>query len=593
MNQSKYVLIFFTIFSVNIFDLAPGFYIKPQWYANLTLLCERDDKGDQFSSNISHIYKKLGPITFNTDIFASIRAIFQSVVPFVVVLIFNSLIIYNFKKIKSAAFGRGKSNSCVSVLSGVSQSQGNYGTPARHRNNFRSHRRSRHHYSNNQNKQDLDDLSNKPNNIVLFTNSSSRSPSPLNNYHNAPATPTSLVSALNLAERNQAICPTAPTTPTIEISKNVQNGELSASSRCLPNKQLSSSFLMPPTFLSFQQNRSEQLISDSATISTNSSANLSVATTSNLTATTMLNQQQLLNGNSGSNCDNNKKRSGSMLSGVNSNQSDKISLMITSSISNNKQMTHVASPNRVSFKNRMTRVKINKETDIMLIILSFIMLVSQVPFTLFWNLIYYRLIFFKIDFFTRAHSPKVFYIIRMLEMIYFSMNFFFYITLSPSLRKEVKKYLTKKLIDQFLNKYSLSKTFLSALNRGVNENENEISAGKENSNEPYCANHSKKFRNCDSINNHSPISQRNEQYINNLFVEQTNNINSKSQQKRNYSNSSGEYVDYMDKLRSISPIRRPNCLSKQRLETESKTNAPQPTNKNEEKVGKKNTKKNE
>ena len=44
------------------------------------------------------------------------------VVPFLVVLCFNSLIIYNFKQIKLNALGYGhaKSNSCVSVFSGGS-----------------------------------------------------------------------------------------------------------------------------------------------------------------------------------------------------------------------------------------------------------------------------------------------------------------------------------------------------------------------------------------------------------------------------------------------------------------------------------------
>jgi hypothetical protein len=81
----------------NVFDLAPSFYIKPQWYANLTLLCERDDKYHTIN-NSSHLYKSLGPIQFNTEIFAFTRTLFQSVLPFLVVLIFNSMIIYNLKK---------------------------------------------------------------------------------------------------------------------------------------------------------------------------------------------------------------------------------------------------------------------------------------------------------------------------------------------------------------------------------------------------------------------------------------------------------------------------------------------------------------
>ena len=92
--QSKYMIklrafiilvcIFLITFSFNVFDLAPGLYIKPQWYANLTLLCERDDTvSTESNADInatrtykSSVYKRLGILTFNTETFAFIRTIF-------------------------------------------------------------------------------------------------------------------------------------------------------------------------------------------------------------------------------------------------------------------------------------------------------------------------------------------------------------------------------------------------------------------------------------------------------------------------------------------------------------------------------------
>jgi hypothetical protein len=126
--------VFVSIVSLNVFDLAPGLYIGPNWYSNLTLLCERDDMVHT-TNNVSSMYKRLGPIEFNTDRFVLVRSLLQSIVPFVIVLVFNSLIIYNFKKIKSTAMsgtlsasgaaavtaaGRSKAQSVVSMNSGNS-----------------------------------------------------------------------------------------------------------------------------------------------------------------------------------------------------------------------------------------------------------------------------------------------------------------------------------------------------------------------------------------------------------------------------------------------------------------------------------------
>lgn len=98
------VLIFIITFGLNVFDLAPGLYIAPTWYANLTLLCERDDTVSEMHANSSHIMKSIGSFQFDTQVFILARTIMQTVVPFLLVLVFNSLIIYNFKKIKTTAF---------------------------------------------------------------------------------------------------------------------------------------------------------------------------------------------------------------------------------------------------------------------------------------------------------------------------------------------------------------------------------------------------------------------------------------------------------------------------------------------------------
>ena len=373
--QTKYMIklraflilttIFVCVFVFNMFDLAPGLYLKPQWYANLTLLCEREDI-EVRSINPSLIYKSIGSLTFNSDHFALIRLLLQSIVPFLFVLIFNSLIIHNFKKIKLAARGRGKSNSTVSVNS----LSGN-GSAMQSRSN-RSLRTKRLKQSS-QNKFQLQIPQRSPDFSI-----SSRSPSPNMSAPQTPITPTSLVSALNL----------------------------------VPSKN---SYLMPP----------EHNNGTMTPTSTNSSANLSDATTTNLTSSTCVNQ--------------------------NNQSSDKLSIMISSVLPNKKHVgTTTTNSARVSFKRRVNKLKLNRETDIMLIVLSFSILLSQLPFTIASYLIYYRNIFKDMyddlkSIYLNARSPMLLYIIRLLEMCYFSLNFVFYITLSPSLRKELRKNLPKQI----------------------------------------------------------------------------------------------------------------------------------------------------
>jgi hypothetical protein len=246
---------------------------------------------------------------------------------------------------------------------------------------------------------------------------------------------------------------------------------------------------MPPTFSSIQPrsctDHHSLLNNDSTTPSigtTNSSANLSVATTSNMTATTMLNHHHHHHQQSNGGVIGN----GGGSSIVSNGGTDKCSssLIITSLKSSpnhhhhhhhhrhhnnsNKAVSTVTTATgttRVSFKSRLSKVRLNRETDIMLIVLSFSILISQLPFTIVWHLVYYRLVLLDINIIVlRANSPIVFYIIRILEMFYFSLNFFFYITLSPSLRKEIKSYLAKKVIKKKTN----NKTLLFIVNNKSN-----------------------------------------------------------------------------------------------------------------------------
>ncbi|CAF1086678.1 unnamed protein product [Brachionus calyciflorus] len=396
--QTKYMIklraflilffIFISVFLLNIFDLAPGLYIKPQWYANLTLLCERDDTEDR-KTNPSRIYKRIFWFTFNTDHFALIRTLLQTIIPFLIVLIFNSMIIYNFKRIKLAARYRGKSNSMASVNS----FSGNTSV-----NNVRSMRPRRNKILN-QNKYQLQIPQRSPDFSI-----SSRSPSPNLSIPNTPVTPTSLVSALNL----------------VPVNKN--------------------SYLMPP-----------ELNNGSMTpTSTNSSANLSLATTTNLTSSTCINNQV-------------------------GHSSDKLSFTITSVLPMKKNVgTTTSNSTRVSFKRRVSKLRLNRETDIMLIVLSFSILLSQLPCTIASYLIYYKNIFRDMyddlkNIYFNARSPMLLYIIRLLEMCYFSLNFVFYITLSPSLRKELKKNLPKKF--QFFTNTFLKWFFIFKRTESSNDNE--------------------------------------------------------------------------------------------------------------------------
>jgi hypothetical protein len=99
---------------------------------------------------------------------------------------------------------------------------------------------------------------------------------------------------------------------------------------------------------------------------------------------------------------------------------------------------------RKILKNIQAKNKLNRETDFMLIVISFTVLFTQLPCTIAWYLIHYRFILRALNnVYIAAHSPVLIYILRLIELTYFSFNFIFFISLSPSLRREIKKSLPR------------------------------------------------------------------------------------------------------------------------------------------------------
>jgi hypothetical protein len=296
-------IIIVVVFIINIFDMAPNFYNKPHWFSNLTLLCEPFD---------SVQYITLGSLKLNADAYSFIRILLQAVGPFVVALLFNSLIIHNFKRIKSAAY-KIKSTSSISVVMSPSHSSACYNN---NNNNTNISPMIKHHFGRKRKSSSF---------VNEVTNEA-------NNLYSARLSQTTLTPNDNNNNHHQA--------------------------------QQYGSKLMPPdsTPTTVQAITQHQTSIDSTNI-----------------------------------------------------------------------------PNRYSFKRHLSKLRLHRETDVMLIVLSFSILITQLPCTITWYLIYYRLLLTHInDMYLAARSPILIYILRLIEMLYFSMNFIFYITLSPSLRKELK-----------------------------------------------------------------------------------------------------------------------------------------------------------
>jgi len=218
----------------------------------------------------------------------------------------------------------------------------------------------------------------------------------------------------------------------------------------------------------------------------------------------------------------------------------------------------MSSMSKVSFRNRSTRGKLSRETDIMLIVLSLCIPLSQLPFAIAWYLIYYHGLLAGIQsIFASAATPKFFYLIRILEMSYFSLNFFFYITLSPSLRKEIKAFLVK-VIAELMKKVHLKTNLMK----------NELNEIKTmNNNNPMVKSNSQ-YMNTKSASNLTIVRNdlRSKSPTNKSAVSfNSNNLYLKTPQvsSRVHSNSSAEYVEYLDRLRSSSPpLNRPSFFLK-------------------------------
>lgn len=196
-------------------------------------------------------------------------------------------------------------------------------------------------------------------------------------------------------------------------------------------------------------------------------------------------------------------------------------------------------------------MKLSRETDIMLIVLSFSILLSQLPCTITWYLIYYRSVLKNSNYdnvFVNGLWPIYLYTIRLIEMIYFSLNFFFYITLSPSLRREIKAYLSKT--------FSLStSTRKPRTSLGIGGGGGGLSPGKNNGDEELTSKRDALKKENNSI---TPLPSP--RIICKHLMPKSSVVGSKL---RLHSNSSGEFIDYLGgKLRSISPLRRPNTLLK-------------------------------
>lgn len=245
---------------------------------------------------------------------------------------------------------------------------------------------------------------------------------------------------------------------------------------------------------------------------------------------------------------------------------------------------------RKFFSKRRKKVKhkINRETDIMLIVLSFSILLSQMPLAIANYLIYYQNILdnnldedpFSEGFihYYRARMPIVIYIFRLLEIIYFSLNFFFYITLSPTLRREIKTHLSSYTFFKRLFKASFSKdeklasphkprvtsmnnskshalemmvkdAAIKSLIKNVHESRQKETYSCSNGDYP------------DFTSNNNSLLEYDRTSQSHMNTSSLLNVNGTDQvSKRVSSNSSGEYFDFIQKLRSISPHKKYPCL---------------------------------
>lgn len=224
-----------------------------------------------------------------------------------------------------------------------------------------------------------------------------------------------------------------------------------------PNKFYKGTFLMPPNLNKRHCSPSIDVNSDKLSL-----------TNSNLTATTNLNQTAS-HSNIVRDEDMDISRNSKVLITVNPIDEEDTDIENTEHLNKKKTITTQTS-RKFNSKRRNYKHRLNRETDIMLIVLSFSILISQLPCSVAWYLIYYRNILQTLNhyYYFTARTPIVLFILRLVEMLYFSLNFFFYISLSPTLRKEIKDYLTSY---NFISKAFLRKKQAACFERpNINNN---------------------------------------------------------------------------------------------------------------------------
>ena len=245
-----------------------------------------------------------------------------------------------------------------------------------------------------------------------------------------------------------------------------------------------------------------------------------------------------------------------------------------------------------SKRRKHVKHKLNRETDIMLIVLSFSILISQMPCSIASYLIYYVSILDNSRdvnpwstgsvHYYRARMPIIIYIIRLIEIIYFSLNFFFYITLSSTLRKEIKTYLSSySLLKVFFKKSMIEKAnFDDKINKPEHFNVTSMNNNKSHALEMIMkdaavnsliknvtASKQKDDCSCSNVecpdfnSNNNSLIEYDRSSQNQMNTSSLLNFNSVNQvSKRVSSNSSDEYFEFIQKLRSISPQKRYPCL---------------------------------
>jgi hypothetical protein len=95
------ILILYVIISccfiINVFDFSDGYY-QAGWYSNITLFCEPIDSKTDYG-----LRARFGSITVNSEAYAIVRVILQSIIPFYLTMIFNGFVIVGYRGCNKAS----------------------------------------------------------------------------------------------------------------------------------------------------------------------------------------------------------------------------------------------------------------------------------------------------------------------------------------------------------------------------------------------------------------------------------------------------------------------------------------------------------